>query len=597
MPVTPPGPLWRTNYLAPPGAPYNPLADPNNPSFDPANVIPPAGYPYTGDVALDTELYQRPLERVHGMGLHAPGVATGMQISTTTGAPDVQIMAGTALDASGRHIYLAVGGEAEIGPDADVPETPSVQAPVLASGVTLPTAGFTGPYYVVVQWWENFSTTDYASDPNVSEYTDTPWLQLLTAAEYDPDLHVVLGKVTLDGSSNVTAASYGDVGGIQRTSISVPAQSVQLQRAVTTSSTGADTVAWGELRAREGGGIEFVTANTGDQVNIITAGGGNFASMAVAANAATVGDIANPGITLDGSEATISVGVPGNYGDVIVNDGADHIAISLIGDTAHVIVGGNTIAGKVRMLDSNEQDTMALEGDNGSAVVQRLGAFANDLIDVDTTFFHIHGTDLALDGRSHNNNRALVDWGGTLIVNYDTDYSNGVWVQSNLQVDGNLEVTGNQTFDGNLQVDGSLQVNQNIGLNGVLSANGTPLMGNPARKVAFSADMVVGADFSGLSSSATADVVLPDSTQFSALIVSSYLQEYASGGYNAASAIEVLSVDGTGTPVIGTINISGAGDPNLHVAAWSGGGQTITFRARGMDNSIEIIATGIVYFE
>jgi len=64
------------------------------------------------------------------------------------------------------------------------------------------------------------------SGGQVSQFNHTPWLQLVQAANYNPDLHVVLGKVHLDAQSKVTALSYGDVGALQRTSVTVPAQSI-----------------------------------------------------------------------------------------------------------------------------------------------------------------------------------------------------------------------------------------------------------------------------------------------------------------------------------------------------------------------------------
>ncbi len=580
MPVTPPEPLVRTNYLSWPPGPYMAEADPDNPSYDPSLVIPAGGVPSNGNMATDEEQYIRPLERVHGMALHAPGVGWGMDIACTLNSPGVAIMAGIALDASGKHIYLAEGGNAEIGPDADIPGTPADLAPVTASGAMLPTVGFTGTYYVAVQWWETWDSAAYASD-GVNQYNDTPWLQLITAGEYDPDIHVVLGRLVLDGSGNVTGVSYGDVGGLQRTNVSIPVQSVQLQRAANSGSTGAHSVSWGEVRAREGGGIEMITQNAGDQVNVTTPGGGTFSSMAIAASTAYFGEKSNPSIVLDTGEATLKVGAPGNYGDVYVYDANNHLSVSLIGDTGHVVVGGSTLNGEVRMLDSGENQTMTLDGSNGSAVVQNLTAFSNNTINVNTTFLRCHGTDFCLDGRSHQNNRALVDDNQLLVINYNGDYRNGVEING-----AGLKVDGNTTVEGNLNVDGT-----------IFDGNGTPLEGNPARKLAITGAMMVGSDFSGQVSSATTDIDLGSATQFSALIIPSYLQEYVDISYNAATAVEVLQVDGNGTPVIGTLGISGAGDPNLHVVAFSGFGQVITFRARGMDDSIIIFATGIVYFE
>jgi hypothetical protein len=458
MPILLPPALVRTNYYGWPPGPgdmYDPNADPDNPLADPSQAATLPGVVVPGNAATDEEQYFRPLERLHGMGLHAPGVGYGMQLICTLGDSTVQITPGIALDPSGKHIFLASGGAAAIGPGTDALGSFPATIGCGAGGAILDTTGYVGDCYVIAQWWESWNSGQYQYY-GVNTFTDTPWLQLVTAAEYDPDIHVPLGKVSLDASSQVTKASYGDVGGIQRTSVSVPVQSVQLYRAQTATSgtvQGAETVSWGEVRAREGGGIELVTENNADQVNVITQGGGNFSSMAIAAEQATVGELSspsivlnsagskvqvgttsNPGVVLDGSEATVYVGAPGNYGDVIVYDGDGHLSVTLAGDTGHVIVGGPTLNGEVRMLDSKAQQTMTLEGSTGSAVVQNLSAYANntinvnasDLVNVNTTFLRCHGTDFCLDGRSHHNNRALVDWGNQLIINYDNDYHNGV---------------------------------------------------------------------------------------------------------------------------------------------------------------------------
>ena len=566
-------PLARTNYLNWPPGPYIPEADPNSPSYDPSEVLPLSGYTYYGDSGLDTEQYIRPLERIHGTGLHAPGVASGLEISITTGSPGVVIAPGIALDPTGKHIYLAVDGQAEINPNAGPGVTPDL-ATVAVSGVTLPTTSLSGDYYVCMQWWETWDSAAYSLDPNVQQWNDTPWLQLLTLAQYNTksDLLVVLGKVVISGS-NVASANYGDVGGLQRTSVSLPAQSVQLQRAVNAGSSGAQSVAWGEVRAREGGGIEIITQNAGDQVNVITQSGGNFSSMSVGANQAMFGETSNPGITLDGQEATVRVGAPGNYGDVLVYDGNNHLTVSLIGDTGHVIVGGPTLSGEVRMLDSNANQTMTLDGSSGSAIVQNLTAFSNDTIDVNasylvnvnTTFLRCHGTDFCLDGRSHNNNRALVDGGQQLVINYANDYADGVLIEGTLQAAGTL-----------------------------VDANGTPLEGNPARKVQF-ANLLAGAsDFSNWGGSNTQDVDLPSETQLTACACLNFLQEYVSLSYNAAGCAEVFQIDGNTT---GAIIINNGILDTVCVPTWSGVGQRVTFRLRAGHDSLAVAGYCVVYFE
>lgn len=565
----PPGPLSRSNYLSWPPGPYQADADPNNPAYSPAAVLPAAGIVSYGDVALDAEQYQRGLHQLHGAGLHGAGVAFGLQMVCHIGQANIVIAPGLGIDAAGRHIYLAAGGSAEIGPTANVPNTPPNLTPVTATGATLPTAGRTGDYYVVVQWRETWDSASYASDPNITQYNHTPWLQLVAAAGYLPDVHVVLGKVTLDASFHVTAASYGDVGGLQRSGVSVPAQTMKLMRAVNTATPGSDTVAWGSVRAREAGGIELAVAHATDQVAMLTEAGGTFSTLTVGASQANVGDLANPSIRLRGSVGTVEVGATGNYGDVLVYDGASHLAVSLIGDTGHVIVGGPTLNGQIRMKNANAQDTMRLDGVSGSAVVQRLQPFSGSTlaIDVDARFFRIHGWDLVLDGRSGGGNRALVDGGGKLVVNYAGDYRGGVEVQSDLKVDGSLR-------------DG----------------NGVPLMGNPARKTHWAYLFTAGTP-----QRVTADVDLGSPRQFTAYCSMVMINSTTDFDYDNGVSVEVYQIDGvtTGSWINGGGSKWGPpnDDSNVHQPVISGFGQRITFRLAALGPDINAAAVGIVFYE
>ncbi|HEY1866783.1 MAG TPA: hypothetical protein VGG70_00710 [Candidatus Cybelea sp.] len=559
MAVTPPKPLSRTNYLSWPPGSYDANADPNSPSYDPSLILPAGpGYPNYGDLALDSEQYFRPLERVHGMNLHAPGVGSGMQIQCTAGSPNVQILPGVALDAGGKHIFLAEGGQAEINPDADVPGSPPDLVSVTASGVTLPTAGYTGAYYVVVQWWETWDSAAYASDPNVVQYNDTPWLQLVTSVEYNPDVHVVLGKVMLDGSSNVTAASYGDTGGLQRTSVSVPAQSVKLQRASTTTAPpGAQSSEWGEVRAREAGGIEIVTAHQSDQVNLLAESGGNFSSVSVAAETTSFGTPAHPSIVLNAANGIASI-------------------------------GGDGTESQLQMLDNNGNETMRLEGKTGAAVVQQLNAFQNGVINVNTTYFRCHAIDFCLDGRSHNNNRALVDWGDQLVINFANDYGKGTQITGDCQITGNLSVDGFLSAQSGAEVRGDLTVDDTL-----FDGNGVPLMGNPARKVRLWTLVAGASDFSSLGGVNTHDVDFGSPTQLTAFASLSFSQEFVSVSYNGAGSAEISAIDGGG---IGTyLNSGDIGDVSF--PNWSGMAQTVTFRAKAGSDSKGIGVSCVVFFE
>ena len=160
----------------------------------------------------------------------------------------------------------------------------------------------------------------------------------------------------------------------------------------TSTPPGADTVPWGAVRARESGGVEIAVAKGGDQVALLNDGGGNFSTLAVGANQATFGNPANPSINLNSAEATISVGGHNQRGEVIVHDIANHAAITLAGDSGHVIVGGQSMTGKVRVLngagatsDSQVKEVITLDGSNGAATVQQLDVHGSVLADQDVT--------------------------------------------------------------------------------------------------------------------------------------------------------------------------------------------------------------------
>jgi len=538
MTLNPPGPLARTNYLSSPPGPYQSAADPNNPAFDPADVLPAAGFE---NQALDAEQYHRPLERLHGAGLHEAGVAYGMQISATIGQPGVLVMPGLALDAQGRHIYLGPGGSAEVGPDADVPNTPPRLVPVTAGGAVLPTTALpAGTYYVIAQWRETWNAQGSGSDPNTNFYADTPWLRLVTASGYLPDLHVILGQVVLAVSGGVTvvqSAGYGPAGGPQRTSVSLPAQALHLRRAVTTTTPpGADTAPWGAVRARENGGVEIAVAKGSDQVALVNDSGGNFSTLAVGANLATFGIAANPSISLNSTNGTISVGGHNQRGEVIVHDIANHAAITLAGDSGHVVVGGQSMTGKVRVLngagatsDSQVKEVITLDGSTGAATVQQLDVHGSVLVDQDVTF-----TGTLFDGRD-------VPAGGTTI----------------------------------------------------------PLLGSTTRKVTAHSLGVGSGDYANFGGTATLQITLPKPTVFSAFSFLYYIQssadyDYGQFVYQPTVVTEIYQVDDTATDV----DSSGGPLGDTYPSTWVGAtGQTIWFRVRAVDESIDAYAAIVIFWE
>jgi hypothetical protein len=392
MAVNPPRPLVRTNYLDPNQVNYATYGNPDSAGFKPESVLPRSGATSHGEAKVDMEQYFRPIERLHASGSHGPGIAWGLKVSANIGDTSLTIAPGMIIDAYGRHAYLAQDGQAEIGPTADQPNVNPNLVPVTAGGAALPTGNLSGDYFVTMRWWETFDSATYINSGGVVvQFDDTPWLQLIPGAGYDPDVHVVLAKVSLDANSKLTALSYGDQGGLQRFQVSLPAQSVKFRRATNAAGPAADSAAWGEVSAREGGGLQILVANGNDRIDVSRAGGGNFGQMNVTANQMNVGQLNKPGIVLDGANANVLAGAPGNEGDVLVFDASSRLTIALNGATGHVIIGAKTLPGQLRMIGGQEgQDRLRLDGSTGAAVVQRIDAINGSTVEVTSN--------LAIDG-------------------------------------------------------------------------------------------------------------------------------------------------------------------------------------------------------
>lgn len=382
MAIKPPAPLIRTNYIDPTQGNYQTNGNPDSSGFDPSTVLPRSGVTSHGENKVDMEQYFRPLERLHASGAHGAGVAWGLKASSTLGQQGVTVAPGVALDAAGKHAYLAQGGQAEIGPTADNPNVNPDLVAVSSTGSVLPTAGFTGDYFVTIQWWETFDSATYISSGGVvCQFNDTPWLRLLKAADYNPDAQVILAKVSLDVSGNVTALTYGDPGGLQRYSVSLPAQTLRLHRATNLAGPSVDSPAWGEVRAREGGGIQLAVSHGADLVEVLRDDGksqGNFNKMAIAAEyiAARQANGAES-VVIDTESAVLKVGTTGNEGDVIVTDAAGNLAVTLDGSPAQVVVGGPNNNGAVRIKDAERRDSIRLDGKTGDMLFR--GVLRDDL--------------------------------------------------------------------------------------------------------------------------------------------------------------------------------------------------------------------------
>jgi hypothetical protein len=284
-----------------------------------------------------------------------------------------------------------------------------------------------------------------------------------------------------------------------------------------------------------------------------------------------VSDWTTPSVLLDGNQATISVGRASNYGEVDVYDSNGHLAVASDGNLALITVGGTNNPGVIRTFDAGRNTTVRIEAATGVARLKRLAAIdpRTNAIDIDALFLQFHGWDLRIDGRSGGNKRALVDGNNKLIVNYAGDYGQGVEVGSDLAIDG------------------------------ILSAQGTPLMGNPARKVAATWMFTLGGG------RPTFDVDLGRTTQFTAFGSFVAINSTVAFDYDNEVTVEVYQVDGVTTPswIYGGGNSGGPklGPPgdnnNVHAPIITAVGRVITFRIQGLGPDVNFAAVGIVFYE
>jgi hypothetical protein len=198
-------------------------------------------------------------------------------------------------------------------------------------------------------------------------------------------------KVSLGANHKVVALSYGDAGGLQRFGVSLPAQSMKFRRATNAAGPAADSIPWGELSAREGGGLQMTVTNAGDTIDVMRGGGANFAQMRVTANQLNVGALNRPGVVVDGANANVVAGAMNNEGDVLVFDGHNRLTVALNGGTGHVIIGHKEVPGQLRMLGGREGgDRLRLEAATGAAVVERIDAINGANVEV-TSILSIDG--------------------------------------------------------------------------------------------------------------------------------------------------------------------------------------------------------------
>ncbi len=386
-----------------------------------------SGYPSHGEADRDLNQYVRPLVEVHGSGMHDWGIAYGLGVTATSAQPNIKVEAGIALDSGGRHISLAVDSKARI--DIHDPSVVSDLVDVVVTGgiaqAEIPTVGLSGVKYVTLQWNEPFDDPAYYSVENIYRYNHFPYIRFQNLGDFDPNTGdvICLAKVTLDGTGNVIGLTHD-----LRRNVGLPAETVRLLQGRTASGSpnfSVDSADAATIQPRAAGGMDVTVPNAGDEVEI-KRNGGSFAKLSVTANhiVARRSD-GKESVVVDTQGGDITAGTHGVNGNIRVKDSNNRTAISLHASDGSVHIGTSGNEGDLLVKDGAGQTTFQVNGANGKVYLKRLDPIGN-VLHIDARFVRIHGWDLVLDGRSGGNKRALVDWNNRLVVNFATDYANGV---------------------------------------------------------------------------------------------------------------------------------------------------------------------------
>jgi len=247
-----------------------------------------------GESLTDMESYLLPMDQARGSGLYSWGVADGLVVAASTGAPGVTIAPGSALDAAGRLIVLAPSGTAITDPTIDPAQIQGVPTvPVTAVGITLATASAGTDCLLTMTWHE---VVGQSALGNVPVLLHAPWLRLVPAAGFaDTGEAVVLASVTMDGSGNVTALAAG-----LRRQVGIPAGPLELRIPAVTggSAPSVGHRAAAQLSADDGGGIVFS----------LLSGAGSRAALAIDG---PTGNVTVPGEVSSGSLSAGTVSAAG----------------------------------------------------------------------------------------------------------------------------------------------------------------------------------------------------------------------------------------------------------------------------------------------
>lgn len=401
---------------------------------DPSNPI-RSGDVARAEAAMDMDQYYRPLEQVHGSGLHQFGAADGLRVNATNGTQGIKVLPGIAIDSVGRHISLAAGGQAEVGATADAPgATPQLVAVDAVNGALVPTAGLSGDKLVVIRHWETFDANAWNMF-NAYVFMHTPWIRLAPAAGYvDNGAEVILARVTLDGGGNVTSLIPGP-----RHGVGIPTETIKLRRghqAAPAPSFGVDNAAYGEIRPRAAGGMQITTTNATDSIEIERDNGGSIASIELGAEMTNFRrNDGLPTVRVNSHLGNIELGTKGVEGDVLVFDASSRLTVTLDGADGLGVFGAEGLDGEVRIKSRQGQNAFQARGDGDVWFRGRLRDYNNqhpgithfmlkELTDTGETNLHKHNVG-ALGFSGTAGTRIGVKSGFVDITNIDGQNPNG----------------------------------------------------------------------------------------------------------------------------------------------------------------------------
>lgn len=368
----------------------------------------------------DFEEYHQPLNRMQNSNFFDWGIVKGLNVTGTIGSVQLQVNPGVGIDAGGRLISLATGGQADIG--ANPMGTPP-QNQLVAVPVTLTTAGFHGKtVYVTIQHSLYYSTspTD-PSDPG--DYEQIPWVRLqdtsiFNKVQYDKGESddLILAKATIDNNGNITS-----VDGRDRKIVETSIGKLTLRRGNPTTSAGVFDIKEDVTIEANGDNSTLTIGAKGNEGKLIIKDGADRESLHFNSNI-----------------AWLRIGAKGNEGDLEIKDSAGRQVLKFDGNSAALYLGANGNEGDLVVKDSSGNESGRIDGNEGKLNIKKIDPYGN-ILDIDARYLRIHGWDLCLDGRSGKNNRALVDYNNKLILNFGNDYTNGVQI-NNLHLSDHIKV-------------------------------------------------------------------------------------------------------------------------------------------------------------